>query len=610
MRKFIEKFVFKNNQHDIRLFEKSGNNDSSDHVSNSSLTLDIIPRHSLNSMKALELQQEVHGIENKSIKYLSDRYADTLWEIFNALPLSDEEIERLILPIICNLYEYLHLIPASEYHHHSHIGGLIQHTLEVSANCAGLAVESQFPKPVSSRRRYDEQPKWTTAAAVMGLIHDCGKIFDVECSDESGVRIWNPHQQPLRSWLNSEHLSKYFVKWRPERTHGSHERRSIRLAYLHILPKEIERYFGSWPDSLLMNAVEDAIIMRSGPLSDILGTAEALSVNVDRSRRPHTFSSVNTIPVPSVRSVAVAVNELLRSGTWTVNSNGSPLWLGTSGLFLLISPKTLSDIRNMAGVFGNTNIPASADGFVQALAASGMLKPTNPDDPDSLLWHIKHERTSETLAPCICLEDLGIFFQGRPVPEPAALTCSPFDGKGFKSDPGSPQTLKTNDSGCHGLLAPKSSFIGEQSDKPKSGEKNADTTATQRGNAPEEHSSDAGTSPSKPPVLQSEELKNTADQLSNTELKFVSATAMSTPEAKIFLDRLISTLILHMKNGGQLAPNRRIDSGVISCSTVQTLIVLKNRKLDEISFKSMIMVRREEPRLCLDEKEQLFILYQ
>ena len=59
--------------------------------------------------------------------------------IKRSIPLSSDECDELLFPVIYNLAELVHLIPASSFYHHKGRGGLFRHSLEVGLYSINIA---------------------------------------------------------------------------------------------------------------------------------------------------------------------------------------------------------------------------------------------------------------------------------------------------------------------------------------------------------------------------------------------------------------------------------------------------------------------------------------
>lgn len=131
---------------------------------------------------------------------------------------------------IQNLAGYVHLLPASEYHHHHELGGLFYHSLQTAHGCLEKArsKEGKIPREKETLNvdAFQEiKPKWIYGAWVLGLIHDIGKVLlDIDVYEHGNEKnIWNPLNESLVEWAERTGVSSYETKMSKNRKHGSHE---------------------------------------------------------------------------------------------------------------------------------------------------------------------------------------------------------------------------------------------------------------------------------------------------------------------------------------------------------------------------------------------------
>jgi conjugal transfer pilus assembly protein TraI len=71
--------------------------------------------------------QKSRAIPSITFDKIAARYSSEIHGILDNLSLSEKELDRLVLPLIGKLIRLVHLLPASESHHHSGQGGLLSH---------------------------------------------------------------------------------------------------------------------------------------------------------------------------------------------------------------------------------------------------------------------------------------------------------------------------------------------------------------------------------------------------------------------------------------------------------------------------------------------------
>ena len=69
------------------------------------------------------------------------------------------------------------LLPASESHHHSHLGGMLDHGLEVLSFSAKLRQSYVLPQNAAPEEQSKQRDAWTAAVIYAALVHDIGKVI-------------------------------------------------------------------------------------------------------------------------------------------------------------------------------------------------------------------------------------------------------------------------------------------------------------------------------------------------------------------------------------------------------------------------------------------------
>jgi conjugal transfer pilus assembly protein TraI len=93
----------------------------------------------------------------------------------DALAFTDARFAALVRPVVERYAAFVHLLPASEGHHHRGAGGLFRHGLEVAFHAAQASQGRIFALDRSPAERRALEPRWRLAAGLAGLCHDVGK---------------------------------------------------------------------------------------------------------------------------------------------------------------------------------------------------------------------------------------------------------------------------------------------------------------------------------------------------------------------------------------------------------------------------------------------------
>lgn len=92
-------------------------------------------------------------------------------------------------------------LPASEKSHDRAPYGLLDHSLQVARAATRELVRPGFRVSEDPAANYREQPIWAYSGFVLGLLHDVGKVLDLEVVLPGGGGVWNPFSEPLARFL-------------------------------------------------------------------------------------------------------------------------------------------------------------------------------------------------------------------------------------------------------------------------------------------------------------------------------------------------------------------------------------------------------------------------
>jgi hypothetical protein len=184
-----------------------------------------------------------------SIDALYLRHKDKIRTIERDIPLvkfgSEFNTTELVEDVIKNFIGYCHLLPASEMDHHRYIGGLLEHSLDVSIR----ALQSAMGATLDDEREVDidqkRKPRYEYAAWLCGLLHDAGKIIsNMTVHDPRSEQQWQPLNCNLYVWANRLGVTEYTITHVKNRVHNEHETNSIHFLGFVINDKAKEYLIG------------------------------------------------------------------------------------------------------------------------------------------------------------------------------------------------------------------------------------------------------------------------------------------------------------------------------------------------------------------------------
>lgn len=278
-------------------------------------------------------------------RLLSDH--DTLVkQIFQAVRATNKEYKTLYLPLMLQYASFVHLLPASEAHHHRGAGGLLRHGLEVAFWALQQCENAIYDLESNPEVRRQATLRWEFAIFTAGLCHDVGKcVSDMAVIDPAGKTEWNPFEETLYEWLIRKKIDRYHIRWRDAR-HGRHEKISP-LVLDRVLQQKGRAYLaetGPNPLECMVSALNGSL---SGGTENqvytMINKADRASVDHDLKKQPHDGEGVGHVATPVVMSLFDAMRRLVKLKTWTVNKQGSRVWFIDGRLFL-VWPTAAKDI--------------------------------------------------------------------------------------------------------------------------------------------------------------------------------------------------------------------------------------------------------------------------
>lgn len=316
------------------------------------------------------------GLPSVSPQQLLSTQEDLIGLLKQAIGFNQRTYSELIQPIIGRLTAYVHLLPASERHHHCGAGGLLRHSLEVAFWSVQAAEGIIFVSGGSPVEKKALEQRWRAASALAGLFHDIGKpVSDLSVTDKEGRLTWNPFLETLYEWAERHSVDRYFIHWREQRS-KRHEQFSVL-----VLNRMMTSGLSAWltePGPEILQTMLAAIgnADREHMLSRLVIDADRTSV--DRDLKTHRLSAdENALGVPVERYVIDAMRRLLASSRWSVNQRDARVWVVDEGVFVVWKPAA-KDIVELLAVDNIPGIPRDPDTLADILIDRGYAQSHTP----------------------------------------------------------------------------------------------------------------------------------------------------------------------------------------------------------------------------------------
>lgn len=304
---------------------------------------------------------------------LLDEHKEQVTKIRNILGLSIEETQKYLDPVLLRYVETVHLLPASEIHHHRYIGGLLRHGLEVAfwAGQCSLAYSFDYQGKLSDKRQH--LLRWRLAFILAGLLHDLGKpVADMVVTDSSGEHVWSPFNEPVWSWSKRLNIRGYYVFWRKNRIHKQHETSGFHAAN-RVIGDDTLTFLSKYDQELLpaLFGLLSGHPDRNSLLYQAVSKADSHSTKKDLEKNGVPINTYIQGTPLDLRLVEV-MRELSKK-TWTTNKENSIIWHLPSGLYLYWE-KAVEDINRTVSSMNFVGIPRDPGVLADTLIDSGIAK--------------------------------------------------------------------------------------------------------------------------------------------------------------------------------------------------------------------------------------------
>ncbi|MCW9243077.1 MobH family relaxase [Klebsiella pneumoniae] len=292
-----------------------------------------------------------------------------------------ELFDELVMPLLCNTADFIHLLPASEAHHHRAQGGFLRHSLEVCYIAVKHTKTTDFDSNETPEERSANALKWRLAVAVTALLHDIGKpVSDYEIWDQTGVYQWKPSGKNLFHWAVEHDIERYFLQWNKKR-HNNH--RIIAPSLIEkIVPAKVIELLQQNSKNLYFKVIEaisnsdnmelaDKKTINGNQLFNILLLADRASVANDLKLTSGDAIRAAGSGVSTIQRLVDTMRQFISSGRWTPNVPPSPIWSTPDGVYIIwasAAEELCKEIKNL-GIF----IPQSADSLGEILLAHDVI---------------------------------------------------------------------------------------------------------------------------------------------------------------------------------------------------------------------------------------------
>ena len=274
-------------------------------------------------------------------------------------------------PAMLRLAAFVHLLPASQAHHHRGAGGMLRHSLEVGL-WALQQTEGKLIRGVTSpQQRRVIEPRWRLAVFLAGICHDLGKVVtDLTVTDRANAQRWRPYNQGIYDWALSHDIENYFLHWQEGR--GRHHTNVSSTLIDAVIAKESFDWISDGSTDVVIWLTES---LNSNPgqtnqIHDYVVRADQLSVERDLKTMGVAMAGYE-IGVPVERYLTDIMRRLVREGVWRINEPSARVW-NINGITYLVWPMAGEEIARRTNDEDIPGLPKTPDGILDMMVERGI----------------------------------------------------------------------------------------------------------------------------------------------------------------------------------------------------------------------------------------------
>ncbi len=346
-------------------------------------------------------------------------------EIFKLVGIQVELFDKYYSPAIKSVAEFVQEVPASESHHHSYSGGLLEHILQTIIYALRARKSYILPAGAGPEDTTRLADLYTYCVFVGAIMHDIAKpVTDLETTlytrkltsigKLSPIGKWNPFAGNMadKPAAKDVTIAKFYsVKYRTDRKYRYHEQASLMMSK-QIIPALGLNWLLSEPGVFQEFLITSANLDEHSTVKEIVKKGDTTSVSLSLgSQSVPSFS--NTKPLH--QKIVTSIRKLKDDGTITFNRKGSNAWFKDGVCWVM--GKTLADlVREQLRDEGHNGIPSDNFRLFDIMVEHGLV---TANSEGKAIWKAEVIIQNWTPAPfsLLCLPASTIFVSKESWPE-------------------------------------------------------------------------------------------------------------------------------------------------------------------------------------------------
>lgn len=393
----------------------------------------LATRHRPSLGQISEYPPQPRKVEAVSVDVIMAFFADAIRQSADDLPMEREEIDTYFLPVVRRGLMYMHLLPASQFHHHNGIGGLFAHSLQVATLAVRLGKQKVFNQRDTPRELYQNSKRWLFGCWLAGFLHDIGKpVTDVIVTGDG--ETWYPYSSSLTAWLDDNNILEYHFIWQSA-GHNRHQQSTL-MFVREIVPQKTFDWLADYGARAIWEACESTLVnpSKAGNLiAEVVQQADEFTSGEDIKARNEGQIDGRRMggSLPAAEYIMDALRLLIADGVIRVNEKGSILHVTTSGTFIIWTTKASELIYARVLEEKHASVPRKIDRMLDCLVTGGCVEPV-PQDVNPVggyIWPVVYDMHPEHPFKSIKLRSTHVLFNGLVPPEATLAIINGWEGQ-------------------------------------------------------------------------------------------------------------------------------------------------------------------------------------